>query len=296
MLVIWNAQASSAAGAVELRQLLRARADVRFEEPANAEETARILDEACHEAACIVAAGGDGTVHGVINLLHRRQCRTPLGIIPLGTANDLSRTLAIPRDPRDAFDVIERGDVRHIDLALLRSGEREEVFANIATGGNSERIQELLTPQVKQAWGPLAYLRGALEVVRDLQTYDVRITLDDQSEQRHRAWSIIIANARSGGATAVAPRANPEDGLLEVILVLEGTAVDFATVATEYFIGDYLEHERVVYCRTRRLTLETDPPLALSADGERFETQPFHCEVLPAALPVIVGPDYQAEA
>lgn len=295
LLVIWNAQASGAAAAVELRQLLQWREDIRFEEPADQEQSAQLLADACHNVAGVVAAGGDGTVHNVINLLHQQQCRTPLGIIPLGTANDLSRTLAIPLDPRDAFDVIERMVVHCIDLVRLRSGDQTHVFANIATGGNSERVQEQLTPEVKQAWGPLAYLRGAFDVVRDLQAYDLHVTFDDEAPQQHRAWSVILANGRTGGATPVAPRANPQDGLLDVIVVLEGTAVDLASAAAEFFMGDYLQHERVVYRQAKKVSLRTDPPLALSADGEKFTAQPFECQVLRGALPVIVGPEYAPE-
>lgn len=294
ILVIWNPNASQSAAAAELRTLLDYRDDVRLEEPASEEESRQLLADACHQVACVVAAGGDGTVHGVINMLHQQQCRTPLGIIPLGTANDLCRTLAIPFDPRDAFDAIERQVVRNLDLVRLTSGPRTEVFANIATGGNSERVQEELTPELKQSWGPFAYLRGAFEVVRDLQAYDLKIAFDDEPEETVRAWSIIIANGRTGGATPVAPKANPEDGLLDVVIVLEGTAADFASTAAEFFIGDYLEHENVVYRQATKLTLETDPPLNLSADGEAFETQPFKCELLPGALPVIVGAEYRA--
>src|SRR5205085_1389076 len=94
------------------------------------------------------------------------------------------------------------------------------------------------------------------------------------------------------GGFVIAPAANPEDGLLDVVVVRSGAAIDLSIVAARLVEGDYVEDENVVHRRARRVEVESDPPLPVSIDGEQSEGSRFVFEAVPRALRVVVGPDY----
>jgi len=293
-LVIWNPTARQAGVAAELRSRLEG--DRRFElrETVAPDDARRWAREAIDDDRIdvIVAAGGDGTIHAVVNGLADASgpiIPKSLAVLPLGTANDLCRSLLIPLDPMLAFGLIEAPRRRRIDLARIEGPGVERVFVNAASGGNSTRVTELLTAEIKQRWGPWAYLRGVVDVVSDLTDYDLRLQHDDQPEEQVDAWNFVVANGPfSAGGIEVAPGADMADGLLDLIVIRGGTPLDAADLAGNLLLGNYLEHEQVVHRRVARARLETHPASATSVDGEPIANQPLTFSVLPAALEVLV--------
>lgn len=299
-LVIWNPTARRAGVAAELRSRLEA--DRRFElrETAAPDDARRWAREAIEDERIdtVVAAGGDGTIHAVVNGLAEGSgpirngslvVAKSLAILPLGTANDLCRSLLFPLDPMPAFELIDAPRRRRIDLARIEGPGVERIFVNAASGGNSTRVTELLTAEIKQRWGPWAYLRGVVDVVSDLTDYDLRLQHDDQPEEQIDAWNFVVANGPfSAGGIEVAPGADMADGLLDLIVIRGGTPLDAADLAGNLLLGNYLEHEQVVHRRVVRARLETHPASATSVDGEPIANQPLTFSVLPAALEVLV--------
>jgi diacylglycerol kinase (ATP) len=295
--VILNPRAGLAHLAQVVRQRLAARADVTVSEPGSPEETRRCAAEA--RAAGydrIVAAGGDGTVHAVVNGLAPDFAATRLAVLPLGTGNDLRRTLAIPEDPLEALDVLEAGPERLIDLIRVETAGRTLYAVNTANGGFSGQLQEALTPELKATWGPLTYLRGAVAVLPDLTDYQTTLSCDDGPAEKAEALNVIVANGRfAGRGMRVAARANPEDGLLDLVVVRYGPLLDMAAVAAQLLAGDYLENELVSYRRARCVRVEARPGMWFSVDGELVGNEPTTFTVVPRALRVVVGPDYRPD-
>jgi diacylglycerol kinase (ATP) len=150
-------------------------------------------------------------------------------------------------------------------------------------------VIERLTDEVKQSWGAWSYLRSAVPVVADLRGFDTSIQLDDNPPERHNVWNVIVANTHiAAGGLPVAPRASIDDGLLDVIIVLDGTPLDITRLATEFFLGDYLEDDRVIYQTARRIRVQSDPEISFVADGETITGQPYTFIVKPCALRVVV--------
>ena len=123
-----------------------------------------------------MAAGGDGTVHAVVNGLAPDFGGARLAVLPLGTGNDLRRSLAIPDDPLAALDLLDSGRERLIDVIRVETPSRSLYAVNTASGGFSGQLQEALTEEMKAAWGPLAYLRGAAAVLPDLTDYHTMLS------------------------------------------------------------------------------------------------------------------------
>lgn len=257
----------------------------------------RLVKRAIDEGAeCVVAAGGDGTINGVVGALQQHNADVLLGILPLGTGNDLARTLAVPTDLNAAFDVLQAREQRAIDLFQLETPDETHYGINVAAGGFSGQVDEVLTSELKESWGPLAYLVGAAQVFPDLQEYETYIAIDDASKQRAQALNIVVANGRTAaGGRQVAPTANPCDGLLDVVIVKRGNVAELATVATRLMAGSYLESPLVTHQRVRRIQVVSNPGMWFNIDGELITNEPVTFQVLPSSQRVIVGPTFEAE-
>jgi diacylglycerol kinase (ATP) len=294
MLVIWNDGAGRAEACADLRGELASRPGVAVRETATRDEALDVAAEAARtHGGLVVAAGGDGTINAVVSGLMQRPDNVQLGVIPLGTGNDLCRTLAVPLDPYEAAALLDRPRLRRLDIVHSRTEHSENHFINMATGGNSALVMDHLTDDMKQRWGPFVYLRGAVEVLSSLVTYNTRLRFDDGAEEVVPALNVIIGNGRtSGGGLYAAPHANPEDGLLDVIVVLDGSPIDLAVLAAKFVISDYVQSDLVIFRRARQVSIASTPPLRFAADGDSITELPVMFEALPSMLPVVVGPEY----
>ena len=248
----------------------------------------------------LIVVGGDGTVNEVINGLGRAgfPIDVTLAVLPMGTGNDLAATLTIPNDLEEAQEAIRENRVRTFDVVRVRSeGVGERFFINVSTGGFGAEASSLADEEMKNRWGKLAYFRASLEKARDFDVREVRVTLDGE-ERMLRAVNVAVGNCRyAGGGWLAAPKANPEDGLLDLVVIedvglKEALALAPATLAR----SDYLGKEGVFSARAEKIRVETYPGgLEFTADGELIGDEPAEFEVIPQALKVVVGPDYVPE-
>ncbi len=301
--IIANRRAGSAGALADLESTLDRHPEVTLLEPTDA--------AACRDAAAsavregypvIAAAGGDGTVSAAATGLMRalghpdsRTTRAPcrFGILPLGTGNDLARTLAIPFDPVEAFDLLTRGEVRPMDLLRARTSVGDLWVTNMINGGLGGRVAEAVDPDAKARWGPLAYLATAVSTLSERTDYHTMVTLDGEPPRRVDAVNVFVANARTvAGGFAAAPMADVEDGLLDLVIVRDAGLLDLAGVAARLIAGDLTHSDAVMHARARRVRLESEPPMAFNLDGEVLPEGPLDVTVVPGALPIVVGPDY----
>ena len=252
------------------------------------------------QGGLLIVAGGDGTVNDVVNGLGKAGFPdgVTLGILPTGTGNDLAATLCIPEDTELAEDVIRQNGERRLDVARVRSeGIGERYFINVATGGLGAEISDANDEELKKRWGKLSYLRASLEVARNFDVRELSLYLDGE-ERRVDAVNIAVGNCRyTGGGWPATPKANPEDGLLDVVVIETLGAGELFNLApavlAEY---SYLDKEGVFFVRAKEIRVETQPPgLDFTADGEVIGNEPAQFSVLPQTLKVIVGPDYVPE-
>jgi diacylglycerol kinase (ATP) len=248
----------------------------------------------------LVVAGGDGTINDVVNGLGRAGFPegVTLGILPAGTGNDLAATLCIPEDPDLAKDVILQNRGRWLDVARVRSdGIGERFFINVATGGLGAEISDANDEELKRRWGKLSYLRASLEVARNFDVRELMLYID--GEERHvEAVNIAVGNCRyTGGGWPATPKANPEDGLLDVVIIENLGVTDLLNLTPAVLAeSDYLDSDGVLFVRAKEIRVDTQPPgLEFTVDGEVIGNEPAQFSVLPRALKVIVGPEYVPE-
>ena len=248
----------------------------------------------------LVVAGGDGTINDVVNGLGRAGFPegVTLGILPAGTGNDLAATLCIPEDPDLAKDVILQNRGRWLDVARVRSdGIGERFFINVATGGLGAEISDANDEELKRRWGKLSYLRASLEVARNFDVRELMLYID--GEERHvEAVNIAVGNCRyTGGGWPATPKANPEDGLLDVVIIENLGVTDLLNLTPAVLAESaYLDSDGVLFVRAKEIRVDTQPPgLEFTVDGEVIGNEPAQFSVLPRALKVIVGPEYVPE-
>lgn len=265
---------------------------ITTEKPGDAREAAREWTD-----GPLVVVGGDGTINEAVNGLGKAGFPedVTLAVLPTGTGNDLAATLAIPNDPEGAEDVIRQNRVRTLDVARVWSeGVEERFLINVATGGLGAETSGLADEEMKGRWGKLAYLRASLETARDFDVREVRLTLDSE-ERMVRAVNVAVGNCRyAGGGWLAAPKANPEDGLLDLVVIEDVGLKEFLALAPNALAkADYLGKEGVFSARAKSIRVETQPGgLEFTVDGELIGDEPVTFEVVPHALKVIVGPEY----
>jgi diacylglycerol kinase (ATP) len=291
--VIWN----PGAGTIETAPAMRAALDehpeaavVETSSPEHAEDAVREACEAGIER--VVAAGGDGTVNTVANALYRFGGESPpaFGVLPLGSGNDFARSLGMFDDPQPVETVLN-GEIRPGDAVLASWEGGERLVANMATGGNTGQFLERLDDDVKKAWGPLVYIRGVIDLLRDLRDFPATVTFDDESLQVDM-FNFFVANGRtSGGGLIVAPYASLFDGKLVATVVRSGAAGEIVGLTADYLMQAFLDNELVEQRKVERFSVRGEEPIPVSIDGDLVTDGPIDFRVLPGALPMIVPPE-----
>lgn len=254
-------------------------------------EVALATDEGCET---VIAAGGDGTVNAAVNALMMIETarRPKLAIIPLGTANDFAGTLQIPNNIDSVVRSLEQGRYEWIDVAQIKAAGFEQYYANIAAGGNSVRVSEQLTDELKENWGAFCYIRGSISALGNMETYHIVADLDGERIEVD-SWGVLVANGRTtAGHIAVAPLASPSDGLIDVIIIRDGTVVDMVEIVSKTLLSSFLESEQVIFRQVKQLQLHSVPGMRFTLDGEVIDEEPVNFCIVPRAIRMFVGDDY----
>lgn len=265
---------------------------IETEQKGDAREAAREWTE-----GLLIVVGGDGTVNETVNGLGLAGFPpdVTLGLLPTGTGNDLAATLGIPEDHESAVETLRQRRVRTLDAAKVNStGIGERYFINVATGGLGAEISGVTDKDTKGRWGKLAYFRASLELAREFDVQKISLTLDGK-ERRVRAVNVAIGNCRySGGGWLAAPTANPEDGLLDVVVIEDvglGEVLGLAPAALAR--SDYIDKEGVFHARAKEVRVGSKPgDMQFTTDGEVIGDEPANFSVIPGAIRLVVGGDY----
>lgn len=247
----------------------------------------------------LIAVGGDGTINEIINgFMSGDKPVNPdasLGIIPRGTGCDFIRTLGIPHDVRQAVGVIAAGRERAIDLGrasfVNRAGAEEvRYFGNIAEVGLGGAVVERVNRTSKALGGFASFLIGTVVTFWKYRNKRVAVTLDDQPPREMRACNVVVANCQYfGGGMRILPMAQPDDGLLDVLLMKDLTRPELYANILKVYQGNHLDHPKLEALRARRVRVEAlDEPVKLEIDGEEAGLAPAEFSLLPRTLKVLV--------
>lgn len=232
----------------------------------------------------ILLAGGDGLVNLVVNALSQDLSRVPLALLPLGTGNDLARSLEIPVDAAAALRVSAKGVERSVDAVRVHwaDGRAPSLLVNVGLLGFGSTIE--LGPNLKRHLGSRAYTMAAVAEVRRLKAHRVALRAGGEPLELE-AYLIAIANgAYMGGGVAIAPDARLDDGELDVVVVPRAPPHRLVRAAAAILRGRQRSGRDVTVRRCSDVVLQVPGSWVLNADGEQVPGTPIRFEVLPAAI------------
>lgn len=267
------------------RAALRARG-VEPVEPRFGECTriADIVERHAREVDLVIVGGGDGTLNAAADAV--AACGLPLGVLPLGTANDLARTLGLPLDLAAACATIADGRTRRIDLGVV-NGKR---FFNVASLGLGVQVARRLTGEAKRRWGALGYAMAARDAWRAARSFRVQVACDGQTSTL-RSLHLAVANGRHyGGGMTAAPDAAIDDGQLDLWSLRPMSPWRLLSLLPALRRGDHGADPEVDAMRGRTIVVETERPMPINTDGELTTHTPARFEVAPGALAVFAPP------
>jgi diacylglycerol kinase (ATP) len=263
--------------------LRRAGVEPKILESRNGRHLVELAKEAQAEKPdVLVSAGGDGTHHYVLNGLWGSQ--TPLGILSLGTGNDLAKGLGIPVEPRAAAAVLLKGTPNPIDLARVGS----TLYHCIAGVGFDSIVTRFANEQVRWLGGSPRYAWAILRCLKYYRPHRLELHSDAQDFAGDVIFVTIGNNRSYGGGVTMAPRARLDDGLLDVCIVPTMSKLELLRWVPAAYRGEHLAHPRISYFQTAKITLCSPSRLELFADGEFIQELPGTIEAVPHALRVMV--------
>ena len=231
----------------------------------------------------VVAVGGDGTVNEVVNGLSGHD--VPLGIIPLGTANDFARQAGIPLDADHAMDIILRRNPVRMDTGEV-NGRR---YLNASVGGVGAEATAETPAEAKESLGLLAYAITGVRKLAGLRPHAMKFR-GPGLELDAECLVFAVGNTRSTGAgTQITPRASVSDGLLDVCIVEAMGRTEFVSLGLRLRKGEHLGEEGVHYYQLPSLTVDADVSITVNVDGEPAEQRHLEYRVRPADLLVHVA-------
>ena len=236
----------------------------------------------------LVAAGGDGTVHEVVNGMLDDDGRpvaadAVLGVLACGSGCDFVRSFGLPGGVTAAVRHLAGDAVRRIDVGRLTCTPGvTRYFANIAEAGLGGTVVAR-TAGLPGFLGGARYLCGFWLTLPGFRPATVRLEADGQAYQ-WRAHNVVVANGRFyGGGMQISPASEPDDGALDV-LVMAGPKSDAFTILPRLYRGAHLPHRNIATLRAGRLRVDADPPFDIEADGEVLGATPATFEIIPGAI------------
>ena len=242
----------------------------------------------------VVSVGGDGTINEIVNGIYATgdMKDVELGIIGTGTGSDYIRTIGVSKYYQESCHHLMNPMKKSVDLGLVEftaNGQpAKRIFANFAGLGFDAEVVKATTRKFKNFGGKPAYLMGLLSTFATYKNRNIHITMNGQSEDR-KVCTIVMSNGKyGGGSMLLAPDADPSDGLFDVIIIGDVTKPDLLRSLPRIYKGTHLTHPKVTVRRTDLITISSDEPMAIQADGDLLGEPPARFTVLPSVLNILV--------
>jgi len=267
------------------------------EYPGHAKKIASQIAANNQEQKVIIAVGGDGTMHEVMNGIVNNK-RITLGFIPGGSGNDFSRGFQIPTDPVEALKVIlclMEQEALPIDIGKVTMNDGTEHFfinnmgagfdAIISYEVNQSRMKALLN---KFSLGRLVYVYFLLKKLFTYKTTTINLSIDGKKHIFEQTWFVTVSNqAYYGGGMKIAPQAEPDDGLFDITVVHQLSKLKLLLVFISVFWGKHIHFKEVKTFKGRTISIQSSTSLYVHADGEYIGLTPLSIHLKPKALGVL---------
>lgn len=241
----------------------------------------------------VLAAGGDGTLHEVVNVMMREKVSVPIGIIGSGTSNDFATYLGVNNDLEAYFDCIVDDISRPVDVGCANG----EYFINVASAGALTSVAHEVNVRLKHAMGKMAYyLRGIGEIPK-LHTLHLHIKADGEEIETGAYLFVIVNSSVAGSMQNVAADAEIDDGKLDLLVAKDASLTEFMALAKDVVSGTIKPDEKnLLHIQAKSFVVEADEPAESDLDGERGPALPLRVETIKHAVRVYTMAEQGKEA
>jgi diacylglycerol kinase (ATP) len=240
------------------------------ESAANARQLAKEAAEA--DYSLVIAAGGDGTVHHVVNgLMAVPESETMLGVIPIGSGNDFAYANGVPTDVREAAKHLFNGQPRWIDLAQIEDENGRSVFMDNNFGVGFDAMVVAQTEQITRVHGFLKYLTGIFKSLAfHFEPTRLRIQFDDELVTQKSLFLYVGIGPRGGGGFLLTPDARQDDGLLDSCLAADINRRTLLGLLSSAVKGTHIHSEHASMRVNKKIVIDLDDTAPMYVDGEMF--------------------------
>lgn len=228
----------------------------------------------------LVAAGGDGTIHGLVNALMKTGYKIPVGIFPVGTSNDVATHLNIPFKCQQYCRLLSEGHLTDIDLGRVN----ERYFINVAAAGLLTDTAHEVQYRLKNVLGRGAYLLKSLEKIPRVQTMHLKMEVDGQKTSMDAMLFLVLNGGTAGGFQGLMPASDMNDGLLDFLAIKPVSLHQATQLLYNFLRGQLLQDDNIYYCQGKQLRIELEPDTSTDLDGEIGPGLPWEVSVCPSAV------------
>jgi diacylglycerol kinase (ATP) len=258
--------------------------------PTHAIELARQAGEEGYQL--VIAVGGDGTVHEVINGLMQLpvEVRPKLGIVPLGSGNDFAHNLGLPKDAGQALRNLMNGQSKPYDLGRMQDEQGRIEYWNNTMGIGFDTTTLLRSRKMRHFTGFLGYLVAVLQtIILDHEPIHMQLKIDSEQKEETVLMLVMLNGNREGGGFKLYPEAKPDDGMLHYVSVKNITRLRMLYLLIEVMRENHLKYSEVKHGSFMKMDIQSDRPMYIHTDGEIFSgfgsnVRHLTIELLPSCL------------
>lgn len=230
----------------------------------------------------VLIAGGDGTVDSVVNAMAKVGVSLPIGILPVGTANDFAKFLGISNNIEKVCEQILTSQPKSVDLGSIN----EKYFVNVASTGLFTDVSQKTDVNLKNTIGKLAYYLKGLEELPNFRRLKVKIESSEYNFEGEM-YFILIFNGQTAGNFKLATKASCMDGMLDVIVFKAIPVIELIPLFIRVLKGEHLDNDNVIYFKTNNVIVECDEDIVTDIDGEKGPDFPLNIKCIEGGLKVL---------
>jgi diacylglycerol kinase (ATP) len=243
----------------------------------------------------VVAAGGDGTVHEIINGLMRvpPESRPRLGVIPLGTGNDFSNAVGLNSNPNLAIRQSFTGTPKRVDIGLLRDGRGRVEYWDNTVGLGFDTTVTIRSRKIPLLHGFLLYLAAVLQtIILNHEPLQLNVKTDQGDWDEEMLLLVLCNGGREGGGFFVSPQARPDDGVFHFTAIQRVSRPMMLRILPEVLKGTHGRMKQVKMGQFQKMEVQSNKPLYIHTDGEIFagfgmDVRSLSAEIIPGAIEVV---------
>ena len=233
----------------------------------------------------VLLAGGDGTIDIIINTMKRLNIDLPVGILPVGTANDFAHSLGLSFDIKQALENIINSKPKAFDIGKIN----DKYFINVASSGMFTDVSQKINPDFKNYMGKVAYYITGIEQALHLRAFNIKVK-SEEVEYKGKMYLMLVFNGKTAGNLNLAYKAELDDGYLDVIIFKDMPIPKSIPIFINVLRGEHLENvndEDILYFKTKEIYIECLDELITDIDGEKGPDFPLDIKCIEGGLEIL---------